>query len=187
MPKKRPHFIEQLLKDADVAAISPSSPFLIRRLLRCLPLNHVKNVVEFGPGSGVATIPLLQSLPPEARYVAIEKNPEFVEFLSRTQDKRLDVVEGDARTARAILAERGLSRVDAIIASIPFTYLTKQQRAEVVETAHDLLAENGDFVIFHQYTPLMAPYLKKVFPYVEQQFEPLNVFPCFLFHCRKRK
>jgi len=187
MPKGKPGFIGQLIKDKDVAAISPSSHYLIRRLLRCLRPERAKTVVEFGPGPGIVTLPLLRRLAPDARYVAIEKNPEFVESLKIIGDKRLEVVEGDARDAKSILAERGLSLANVIIASIPFTYLSKEERLAVVETAYDLLDDDGDFVVFHQYTPLMMPYLKKFFPYVKQQFEPLNVFPCFLFHCRKKK
>lgn len=180
------HFAKQLMTDKDVAAVSPSSDFLVRRVLSCLRPDKIRTVVEFGPGPGVVTLPLLRVLAKDARYATIEKNPEFAAALRRTGDARLTVIEGDARDAKAELAKKGTASADVVLASIPFTYLTPDERRALVAEAWNLLDDDGDFVVFHQYSWLMLPYLKKRFPRVKMMFEPLNMLPCFVFHCRKR-
>jgi phospholipid N-methyltransferase len=181
MPKeKKKKFISALLKDRDIAAISRSSPILIRHLIRHLDLPNIKVIVELGPADGVATKPILKKLPPDARYLALEKNHDFASVLRALPDKRLEVIEDDARHIKKILGDRKISSVDAIIASIPFTYLTASERRELVSSVKELLRPGGVFVIFHQYSPLMLSYMKKAFRKVGLEFEPLNLFPCFL-------
>jgi len=180
-----PSYVRQFAADRDVAALHASSRFLVRRLMRCLPKEGIRTIVELGPGPGVATRPILSSIPPDARYLAIEKNPDFLETLGAITDPRFTVVEGDARDMKAILDARGVTRADAVIASIPFSFLAEGERAALVASVWSLLSENGDFVIFHQFTRKMRPFLEKRFPYVRVQFEPRNIFPCFLLHGRK--
>ncbi len=186
MPAKKPGYLRQYIGDRDVGALHPSSPYLVRRLIGCLRPETVRTLVELGPGPGIATGPVLAALPAGARYVAIEKNPAFLAALrSSVPDPRLEVVEGDACATRDILAARGISSVDAVIASIPFSFLPKAARAGLVESVWSLLAEGGDFVIFHQFSTLMRPLVKERFGRVRVLFEPRNIMPCFLIHCRK--
>lgn len=180
-----PSFTKQLLSDKDVAAVSPSSHFLVRRVLRCLRPERLRSVIEFGPGPGVVTLPLLKILGQEARYAVIEKNPEFASTLRKIGDARLTVIEGDARDAKRELDNEGITSANAVLASIPFTYLTPDERRALVAEAWRLLDDDGDFVVFHQYSCLMLPYLRERFPRVKIMFEPLNLLPCFVFHCRK--
>jgi len=180
-------FLRQYIGDKDVGALHPSSRFLVRRLLRCLDTARIKTLVEFGPGPGIATRLVLEALPPDARYIAIEKNPAFLAALRTSiQDRRLVALEGDARSAAHLLLDRGVTTADAIIASIPFSFLSRDERAELVGSVHSLLAEEGDFVIFHQFSTMMRACLESRFPYVDVQFEPRNIFPCFLIHSRKK-
>jgi len=178
-------FVTALITDRNVAAISRSSPFLIRRLLRRLDLKNIRTLVELGPADGVATRPILQALSPEARLLAIENNHGFAEALKKTADPRLEVIEGDARRLPEYLKQRGLTGVDAVIASIPFTYLSKEERFALVAAAKEALQPGGVFIIFHQYSWLMKPYVDKIFGKSWLEFEPLNIFPCFLMIGRK--
>lgn len=178
-------FFRQFLKDKHVAAVAPSSTHLVKRLLRHLRPSETKLIVELGPGPAVATKPILSVLPADARYLAVERNHEFAAELRKTTDPRLKVIEDDARHLKAILTAENAGRPQAIIASIPFTYLTATERTAVVDIAYESLAPGGDFIIFHQYFPLMVPYMKKRFGAVKTEFEPLNLFPCFLMHARK--
>jgi phospholipid N-methyltransferase len=187
MAVKKPGYVRQYIADKDVGALHPSSRFLVRRLIRCLRPGSIRTMVEFGPGPGVVTSPLLDALSPEARYIAIEKNPAFLAALkSSISDPRLRVVEGDACSVREILASEGVASVDAVIASIPFSFLKKDQRARLVDAVESLLADDGDFVIFHQFSPMMRSLARKSFPRVRVLFEPRNIMPCFLIHCRKK-
>jgi phospholipid N-methyltransferase len=187
MPRKRPGYIRQYLGDKDVGALHPSSRFLVRRLIRCLRPEAIGTIVELGPGPGIATRPILDALPAGARYIAIEKNPVFAAALkSSITDPRLRVVEGDACSVREILASQGVPAADAVIASIPFSFLPEERRAGLIDAVWALLADDGDFVIFHQFTPLIRSLVKKRFCRVRVRFEPRNIMPCFLLHCRKK-
>jgi len=179
-PDQKQPFVTALMADHNVAAISRSSPYLIRRLLRRLDLKNIKTLVELGPADGVATRPILKALPPDARLIAIERNRGFARSLARTADDRLRVIEGDGRHLPAHLRESGLVQVDAVIASIPFTYLSKDDRRELVIDVKRSLKPGGVFIIFHQYSWLMLPYVKQIFGECRLEFEPLNVFPCFM-------
>ena len=181
-----PSYFRQLVADKDVAALHASSRYLVRRLMRCFPSERIRTIVELGPGPGVATRPILASIPAEARYLAIEKNPDFLATLGSIADPRFTAIEGDARDLKAILASRGVTGVDAVIASIPFSFLDIDERAALVDSVWSLLSEDGDFVIFHQFSRKMRPFLKNRFAHVRVQFEPRNIFPCFLLHGRKR-
>jgi phospholipid N-methyltransferase len=184
---KKPNYIRQYLGDKDVGALHPSSRFLVRRLIGCLRPESIRTLVELGPGPGVSTRPILEVIPESARYVAIEKNPAFLASLrAAVPDPRLTAVEGDARAAGEILSSLDVTAADAVIASIPFSFLKKDERDAVLETVASILSDEGDFVIFHQFSLMMRAPLKKRFPCVEVLFEPRNVFPCFLLHCRKR-
>ncbi|MEN6311247.1 MAG: rRNA adenine N-6-methyltransferase family protein, partial [Acidobacteriota bacterium] len=187
MDSHKPSYFKEYFSDKDVGALHPSSRFLVRRLIGCLRPSAIRTIVEFGPGPGIATRPILEALPEGARYIAIEKNPVFLAALKASiTDPRLSVVGGDACSVREILASRGIEAVDAIIASLPFSFLTKQQRAGLLEDVGALLADDGDFVIFHQFSLMMRPLARKNFPRVRTLFEPRNIMPCFLLHCRKK-
>lgn len=181
----RPKFFLEYLRDLKVAAIAPSSAFLVRRLLRRLDPSRRHLVLELGPGDGVATSAVLAALPADARLVAVERNPHFAAALKQWTDPRLTALEGDARAAGQ-LGKLGPNQVDAVLASIPFTYLNKADRAALTATAKRLLKPGGIFIVFHQYSPLMLPYMKKEFGNVTAEFEPLNVFPCFLMTATKK-
>ena len=76
--------------------------------------------------------------------------------------------------------------MDAVVASIPFSFLPKEARAGLIADIASLMAEDGDFVIFHQFSTLMRPLVKERFGSVRVLFEPRNIMPCFLIHCRKK-
>lgn len=184
--EKKVSFFKEFLKDRNIAAIQPSSPHLMRRLLRLIDTGKAQLIVELGPGEGVAARAILPELGPEARYVAIERNPSFVNALKALSalDHRFTVIEGRAQDLSKIMAGNA-GKVDAVIASIPFTFLKKAERVTLLADVRKLLRPGGVFIIFHQYLPTMVPYLAKEFADVRVEYEALNVFPCFLMRVQK--
>lgn len=178
-------FAGAYLKDLHVAALSPSSARVIARVMRHVSAVEPKLVVELGPGDGVATSAVLKHLPPDGRLLTVERNHDFAAAIAAWPDHRLSVTEGDARQADALYRDE-VGHVDAVIASIPFTYLSPADRADVIEAASRLLRPGGVLVIFHQYSPLMRPVIKKVFGSVHTEFEPINVIPCFVMSATKK-
>lgn len=178
-------FIRELLHDNNVAAISPSSSFVARRVIDAVLETPAQRIIELGPGDGAVTMPLLAALDATARYTAIESNVAFAAELSSRHDPRLKVIAGDAVAFIENAARTEASGVDAAIASIPFTYLAPHQRHAVIAAAHRCLKPGGRLVVFHQYTPLMFPVIKKTFGACRIAFEPLNIFPCFVLTATK--
>lgn len=173
------------LKDLHVAALAPSSPRLVARLMHHLRAVEPRLIVELGPGDGVATAAALDLLSPHGQLLAVERNHDFAAALAAWPDRRLFVTEGDARRADELYGDQ-LGRADAVIASIPFTYLSPADREAVARAAAKLLRPGGIFVIFHQYSPLMRPVIKRVFGHVHTEFELFNVMPCFLMTATKK-
>jgi len=172
-------YTNALFKDHRVAAFAPSSTRLIARLGRQLRAVEPRLIIELGPGDGVSTYEALKVLSPNGQLLAVERNHDFAAALATWTDRRLVVTEGDARRADELYADQ-LGRADAVIASIPFTYLTPEDREAIARAAAKLLRPGGRFIIFHQYSPLMRPVIKKVFGQVHTEFELFNFFPAFL-------
>lgn len=173
-------YLELLLKDRFVATVSPSSEFVIRRVLKALDLRHARLVVEYGPADGVITKPILDHLPADAQLIAIERNGEFFERLKKIQDPRFHPVHGDVRDIESHLRRFGVAHADRVVSGIPFSYLTPEERLALLTTTAARLNPHGRFVAY-QVTTHLIPLLKKHFRDVDTQFEIRNVPPHFVF------
>src|SRR3954465_337759 len=94
-----------------VGSIVPSSGQLIRKMLRPVDWENTRLFVEYGPGVGTFTRPILDLLGPDATPVTIATNPDSTKFLPQSiEDPRLVPVTGSAAEVEQILAERGLGQ-----------------------------------------------------------------------------
>jgi phospholipid N-methyltransferase len=140
--------------------------------------------LEYGPGVGTFTTEILRRMRPDAVLVAMETNSDFVRFLrGRLHDDRLHVFHGSAADADAALAHLHLSHADYVISGIPYTTMPPELRETILHKTHSVLDPNGAFLVY-QFTRAVLPYLQRVFGFVYQDFEPLNVMPARLFYCR---
>jgi phospholipid N-methyltransferase len=182
---ERAAFLKNAIFDREIGAMTMSSQYVVRRVIKRLP-QPLMRVVEYGSGNGVMTRALLDHLSPDGTLVAIESNPLFVAELRRINDKRLTVISGKVQDALRVDGARLLG-ADAIVSSIPFSFLTPDERNAVVSDTHTLLAAGGSFIIFHQYSWLMAEVLAAKFAETYTIFEPRNILPCFILDARKQK
>ena len=168
-----------------LGSLIPSSRFLVNRLLDQVDWSRASTIVEYGPGVGTFTGEILRRLRPDASLVAIDTNRDFAHYLSRTlRDDRLHVIEGSAADAQSSLQARGLGRADYVISGIPYSTMDPELRARILRTTHDLLQRDGAFLVY-QFTRAVLPYLRQVFPHIQQEFEPRNIMPARLFYCRR--
>jgi phospholipid N-methyltransferase len=168
-----------------LGSLIPSSRFLVNRLLDQVDWSRAGTIVEYGPGVGTFTGEILRRLRPDANLVAIDTNRDFARHLARTlRDDRLHVIEGSAADAHDTLQERGLGRADYVISGIPYSTMDPELRARILRTTHELLQHDGAFLVY-QFTRAVLPYLRQVFPHVQQEFEPRNIMPARLFYCRR--
>ncbi len=167
-----------------LGSIIPSSRFLIRQLLQPIDWPTARVIVEYGPGVGSITAEILQRMRPDATLIAIETNPEFVQFLRTTfADERLKVLQDSAESVDLILARLGHHSANYIISGIPFSTIPAALRERILRKTSGALAPGGAFLVY-QFSTRVLPDLQRIFHYVKRQFEPLNVLPAHLFFCQ---
>jgi phospholipid N-methyltransferase len=169
-----------------LGSVVPSSRFLIDGLLQGIQWQQARIIVEYGPGIGNFTAEILKRMRPDAQLIAIEMNPDFVDFLRVTYpDPRLRVVYDSAASTQQILRRLGYTRADYIISGLPFSTMPATVREEILRTTHTVLEPEGAFVLF-QYSTRLLPDLQRIFRHVRRRFEPLNILPAQIFHCQSR-
>jgi phospholipid N-methyltransferase len=137
-------FLEQ---PRHVGALLPSTKYLGCVMVRDLPLAPGDLVVEYGPGTGSLTGVIADHVAatPGARYLGIERDESFVAIL-RQRFPDLQFVHAGAEEVRAVLARERLPAPRAILSGLPLILLPTMP--EIVATAADVLAPNGEFRTF---------------------------------------
>lgn len=177
-------FLRNFFKHPNMVGwVLPSSSFLVEEVLKQVDWQRARVLVEYGPGVGTFTKRILQRMRPDARLVALELNPEFFQFLSRTlPDPRLHLVNESAAEVDTVLARLGYSQADYIVSGIPFNPLEPSVRDAIVRKSHAVLRPEGSFLVY-QFTSAVLPYLEQVFSRVSRGCEWLNLIPAQLFFC----
>jgi phospholipid N-methyltransferase len=163
----------------------PSSRYLIARILDQVDWAKTRTAVEYGPGVGTFTRPILERLSPKAKLLAIELNADFAELLrDDVSDPRLKIAQGSCVDVSRWMRSHRLPRAEFVLSGIPYTVLPGNLRHRILLATREALADNGVFVVY-QYTRAVLPDLQQVFDRVEEDFEPLNILPARVFYCRK--
>ena len=169
-----------------LGSIIPSSRYLIRAMLKPVDWKNTRVFVEYGPGVGTISVPILKSLRPDAKLVLIETNPDFVAFLKETMtDSRVHVMHRSAADIGAILAELGEPGADYIISGIPFSTMPGSLREAILKATNGALTAKGVFLVY-QFSPKVHQGLKKFFGRIDKTFEALNVPPAHLYFAHKK-
>ena len=164
-----------------VGSIIPSSRTLIERMLAPVDWANTRLFVEYGPGVGTFTRPILEKLGPEATLLTIDTNPEFNDFLRESiDDPRLVAVTGSAAEVEKILADRGFEHADYVLSGIPFSTLPPGLGDEIGEATAKVIRPGGAFLVY-QFSPKVMDFIKPWFDRIERGFEWLNVPPATLF------
>ena len=109
-PNPQWQFLRGFLKNpVMVGSIIPSSKVLIEKMLAPVDWANTRLFVEYGPGVGTFTRPVLEQMAPDATLVTVDTNPDFTRYLKESiEDPRLVAVTGSAADVEHILADRGL-------------------------------------------------------------------------------
>lgn len=177
-------FTSFLAKPGTIGSVTPSSPFLVKALLDRVDFAQGRVIVEFGPGTGVITDAIQKRLHPEAKCLAIEVMPNFVELLQERyrHDPRMIVVQGSAADVVDILAQQGLGQADAVVSGLPFTSLPEELRQAILSATAKALRPEGRLSMY-QYSTFLVGRLKQHFADIHTRFTPLNIPPAFIFDC----
>jgi phospholipid N-methyltransferase len=176
-------YFKAFVDDKGVASVTPSSKYIIERVLKSMDLRGPRVIVEYGAADGVMTKRVLEKLPKDgSRVVAFELNDQLYGELKKIKDPRLTTIHGDVRTVDQHLKKLGIStgEVDIIFSGIPFAFLSGRGRHELLTKTSDLLKPSGRFIAY-QVTTHLIPLLKDYFSDVKTQFEIRNLPPHFVF------
>lgn len=164
-----------------IGSIIPSSQRLVRHMLGPVDWTECRVFVEYGPGVGTFTPHILQRLGPDALYIAIDLNPEFIAHLSSTvTDSRFRAIVGSAADVEHIVRRCGCSHVDYVLSGLPFSTLPNGMGESITAATARILKPGGSFLVY-QFRRRVQDYLALQFPHIDHALEYWNIPPCHLF------
>jgi phospholipid N-methyltransferase len=164
-----------------VGSIIPSSRILIERMLRPVDWANTKLFVEYGPGVGTFTRPILEKMGQDSVLIAIDTNPDFIKFLRRSiDDPRFVPVVGSAANVEAIINEHGFGHADYVLSGLPFSTLPPGVGDDIARATAKVVRSGGAFLVY-QFSPKVLDFLKPYFGTIDRGFEWINVPPATLF------
>lgn len=181
-------FFRQFVKHpAMIGSIIPSSQALVSSMLAPVDWSSARLFVEYGPGVGTFTRPILGKMRQDALLIAIDTNEDFVRYLSEDiSDPRFRAVHGSAADVRRIIADHGFSHADYILSGLPFSTLPAGVGESIAAETEAALRPGGSFLAY-QYSRYVEKLLVPNFATIEQGLEWLNIPPCRMFTATKAK
>jgi phosphatidylethanolamine/phosphatidyl-N-methylethanolamine N-methyltransferase len=169
-----------------IASVAPSSRWLSATTVRNIDWRQVRTLVELGAGTGPITQVIARHVVPECRVVVVERDPDFARLLRERFGARanFEIVEGDVRDLPAMLADRGLGRVDHVISGLPVPSFPRELQQSLFRTVHTVLRSEGTYNQITEIPWLYWRFYRKYFHEVEFAFEPRNVPPGGAYFCR---
>jgi phospholipid N-methyltransferase len=163
-----------------VGSIIPSSNKLIRKMLSRVDWENTKVFVEYGPGVGTFCRHVLDRLSSDAKYIAIDTNPDFVAYLRQTiVDPRFSAIQGSAEDVNTIVADHGAEHADYVLSGLPFSTLPAGVGEAIAEATQRVLRPGGAFLVY-QFNPNVRNFLTPQFARIDHMMEWWNVPPAQL-------
>jgi phospholipid N-methyltransferase len=175
-------FLREFIKHpVMVGSIIPSSRTLIEKMLEPVDWENTRLFVEYGPGVGTFTRPVLDKLGEDATLIAIDTNADFIHYLKDDiDDPRLIAVNGSAADVAKIIRDRGFDNADYVLSGLPFSTLPPGIGDAIGKATASVIRRGGAFLVY-QFSPKVLNFIKPFFERVERGFEWINVPPATLF------
>jgi len=164
-----------------VGSVIPSSDRLIDRMLAPVDWANTRLFVEYGPGVGTFTRPILDRLGPDATLITIDTNADFTAYLKADiDDERLIAVTGSAADVEKIIAAHGFEKADFIVSGLPFSTLPPGVGDAIGAATGRVIRPGGAFLVY-QFSPKVRDFIAPHFERLDRGFEWWNVPPATLF------
>ncbi len=176
-----------------IGAIAPSSPLLAKEIVRLANVAQSQTIVEFGPGTGAFTKEILAEMPPNARLLAVEADPNLALLLRKKFDKAV-IAAGSAQKIQRIMKAHRFEAADCIISGLPWASFEPQLQDEILMEAEAVLKPGGKFAAFGYVHALTLPGAKRFRQQLHRIFGPVqvsrviwvNVPPAVIYCCTKK-
>jgi phosphatidylethanolamine/phosphatidyl-N-methylethanolamine N-methyltransferase len=176
-------YLKTLVADKNVASITPSSSFTIKKATRAMDFSKDMVVVEFGPGTGVFSEYLLKKMTAGSKLIMIELNKDFADILHGIQDERVSVYNESAEKLVDILGDEDVSTVDYFLSGIPFSFLDEATKDRILSRSAKFLNPDGFFLAYQTSSHLKKPLLRH-FKTVDVSYEWRNLPPMCIYEAR---
>ncbi|TWU24154.1 hypothetical protein Pla52o_20780 [Novipirellula galeiformis] len=186
-------FLKNFLRHpTQVGAIVPSSAGLVSAMVDWFDWDSARNVVEFGPGTGVFTEGIIDRLHPDAKFFAIERSAELV-AATRQRCPTATVYEDSVTNVVELCRRESMPHVDAVICGLPWASFSESLQAEIMDSMLEVLRPGGQFATFAYWQGLALPAgqrfsrrLKQTFPEVGRSHTVWrNLPPAFVYRCSR--
>jgi phosphatidylethanolamine/phosphatidyl-N-methylethanolamine N-methyltransferase len=142
-------FLRKWLKEPmKIAAPWPSSRHLADAMCGLINSRDDGVVVELGGGTGAVTRSLLNQCFDKQTLYIIEKDKTLAGILADKYPEAT-VIEGDAGELDTLLHARGVTRIAAVVSSLPMLLISEQAQFDILRKSFAMLGDDGLFV---QYT-----------------------------------
>ena len=163
-----------------VGAVFQSSRYTIEAMLEPVDWSRCRLFVEYGPGVGTFTRPILERLPRGGELLVIDTNPLFTDYLRRSiHDSRFHAVLGSAADVEAIIAMIGHDGADYVLSGLPFSTLPEGVGPEIAAATARVVRPGGAFMSY-QYSNSARDLTAQHFPRVDTHVVRANIPPCKL-------
>ncbi len=175
-------FLKEFLKHpVMVGSIIPSSDRLIEKMLGPVDWAATKLFVEYGPGVGTFTRPILDRLASDATLITIDTNADFTAYLkAEIDDERLIAVTGSAADVEKIIAAHGFEHADFVVSGLPFSTLPPGVGDAIGAATSRVIRAGGAFLVY-QFSPKVRDFIAPHFERLDRGLEFWNVPPATLF------
>ena len=173
-------------------AIAPSTQGLAELITDSADLSNARVVVELGPGTGVFTEQILQKIPKDGTFLAIEANADFAQT-TRARCPAAVVQHDSAVNLKSLLEQTGFSHCDRIVSGLPWASFPDELQDKLLAAIDESLASGGRFLTFAYVFGIFLPAgrkfkkkLERVFRHVQMtRVVWLNLPPAFVYVAQK--
>lgn len=159
-------------------AITPSSRYLVTKILSKIDFKETVEILQLGFGSGVFTKQLLQYINAESKLVVFEINNKYTASHDIAKDDRVVFIHD---SAEYISEYYHTKKFDYILSTLPLATLPKLMSEVIFIEIRDHLKSKGSFFQF-QYSLISRSDIKRIFnikPRID--FTLFNIPPAFIY------
>jgi phosphatidylethanolamine/phosphatidyl-N-methylethanolamine N-methyltransferase len=182
-------YIRNLIRDRDIASITPTSTYGVRKVCSKIDWSKDNVYVEYGPATGVFTSFIMNRMTERSKMVLIERNSEFVSVLRKKYtDNRVKIHHDSAENVKDIVTQISPEGADYVLSGIPFSFFDDLMRRRIVNETYQVLKKDGKFLpyqTFFQQDKHLYDHMAEVFPTVKDEFYLLNLPPMRIYEAVK--
>jgi len=162
-------------------AFYETSRYVVNKISKFVLNTHAQTIIEYGAGHGNITKGILSKMHPNSQLYAFEINKQFCETLKKIEDDRLIIINASASDVDKHFLEP--NSMDCIISSLPFTFITNNDKKQILTKSHNLLKKDH-YMTQVLYSSMHLNFFSFFFVACKSKII-MNFPPAYIYECRK--